>query len=151
MDITYAFVFHGLRGIPPGRILQSVASGLLGMNSFRLGLTSICLGIFLQFFIALGFASIYCLLSKRLKLLRERAVLFGLGYGVAIYYFMNLVVVPSSRAPKFKSSALSTVTGLAVHMLFIGLPIALSARAFLNGNADEQRKLPTLERIAMEE
>lgn len=30
IDITYAVGFSAMRGVPPARILQSVASGLLG-------------------------------------------------------------------------------------------------------------------------
>ena len=37
IDITYAIVFSGFRGVPATRILQSVASGLLGAGSYRGG------------------------------------------------------------------------------------------------------------------
>ena len=37
LDITDAFVFHGLRGVAPVRILQAIASGLLGRDAFGAG------------------------------------------------------------------------------------------------------------------
>ncbi len=129
-DLTYACLFAAFRGVAVGRVPQAVASGLLGPVSFQLGLTSMVLGVLLHFLIALGFAFIYCLASRRFAILRRRALLCGLGYGLAIYYFMNLVVLPLSRAPHFKASALATITGLMVHMFLIGLPIALFARRF---------------------
>ena len=135
-DLTYACTFTAYRGVAASRVPQAVASGVLGRASFDLGLTSICLGVALHFLIALGFAAIYCLASRRFLVLRKRAALCGLSYGLFIYYFMNLVVLPLSRAPKFKSSTLATVTGLAVHIPLIGLPIALFARKFLGTEPD---------------
>ncbi len=130
LDLTYALTFYGLRGIPLARIPQSIASGLLGTDSFRAGLTSITLGVVLQFVIALGWAVVYWMASRKIVILRRQSVLCGLLYGVVIYCVMNYLVVPLSRAPHFKSSSLIVITGLAVHMFLIGLPIALFARRY---------------------
>ena len=140
-DLTYACTFAALRGVPALRVPQAVASGLLGPASFQEGLTSISLGVVLHFLIALGWAAIYCLASRSFVVLRRRALLCGLTYGLVIYYLMNLVVLPLSRAPKFKSSTLATVTGLAVHILLIGLSIALSARKFMGTESDDYSEL----------
>jgi len=51
-------------------------------------------------------------------------------YGVAIYFFMNFIVVPLSAAPKFKHTPVSISSDFVVHMFFIGLPMALSVRRF---------------------
>ncbi len=128
LDITYAIVFSSFFGVPPIRILQSVASGLLGPNSFKGGVPSATLGLALHFFIALSAAFIYYAASRKLPLLTDHAVLCGLLYGIAIYVVMNYVVLPLSAAPKFRHSQLSITTGILVHMFFIGLPIALAAR-----------------------
>ena len=37
LDITDALVFYGLRGVPPVRLLQNIASGLLGRDAFQGG------------------------------------------------------------------------------------------------------------------
>ena len=34
LDISDALVFHGVRGVAPWRILQAIASGLLGPQAF---------------------------------------------------------------------------------------------------------------------
>ena len=43
LDITYAIVFSGLHGVPAIRILQSVASSLLGSAAYKGGLPTAAL------------------------------------------------------------------------------------------------------------
>ncbi len=132
-DITYAFIFYYLRsGITPVRILQSVASGMLGAAASTGGLPTAALGAFLHFFIAVTAAAVYYLASRKLRVLARRAFLCGVLFGAAIYVFMNFVVIPLSAAP-FKGATPSTatwVTGLLIHMFGIGLPIALATRRY---------------------
>ncbi|MBW8877940.1 MAG: hypothetical protein JF614_23505 [Acidobacteria bacterium] len=129
LDITYAIVFSAFRGVPPVRILQSVASGLLGAAAYDGGLPTAALGLLLHFFIAFSAAAIFYLASRWFPLLIRQAVLSGVLYGAGIYAVMNLVVVPLSAFPrKLSFPPLVLATGLFVHMFFIGLPIALAAR-----------------------
>jgi hypothetical protein len=112
--------------VGPVRIYQSVAAGLLGRDSFLGGLATAALGMFLHFFIATTAAAIYVAASTRLELLLRQSVLCGLAFGAAVYFFMNLVVVPLSRAGgrEFAFSWRLMVG----HALLVGLPIALVAR-----------------------
>jgi hypothetical protein len=135
LDITAAFMDSGLRGRSPVVVLQAVASGLLGASSFRDGLSSAALGLGSHFLIAFGAATVYYTASRKLKFLVQRPIVCGLLYGVAIYLFMNVVVVPLSAVPfKFSYPPLAVITGLAVHMLCIGLPISLAIRGYSNGS-----------------
>ena len=128
-DITYAITFWALRGVVATRVLQSVASGLLGAAAFKGGLTTAALGLALHFFIAFTAAAIFYLGAKTIPALTRRAFLFGILYGLAIYAVMNLVVLPLSAFPrKVTFPLLATTTGLAVHMFLIGLPISLAVR-----------------------
>ncbi len=128
-DITYAIVFSHFRGVPATRVLQSVASGLLGAPAFQGGFPIAALGLFLHFMIALSAAAIFYLASRQFPLLVRRAIMAGLLYGIVIYAVMNLVVLPLSAFPrKVTFPPLVLVTGLLVHMFGIGLPIALFAR-----------------------
>ena len=52
LDILDAFIFFGLRGARPLRILQSIAAGLLGKEAFNGGWGSAALGLAVHFFIA---------------------------------------------------------------------------------------------------
>jgi hypothetical protein len=125
LDISGAFLVYGLRGVAPIRILQSVAGGLLGADAFKGGVKTAVLGAVLHFFIACVAAAVYYAASRRLRILLVRPVVSGLLYGVMVYLFMNDVVLPLSavgRRPFVLSMALVMV---AIHMLCVGLPIAL--------------------------
>ena len=129
-DLTYAIVFHVANGAKPIRILQSIASGLLGMASYEYGWVSAVLGVGVHFFIAFSVAAIYYLLSRKFKILLRSPVLCGMLYGVAVFFCMRWVVLPLSAAPHFKSTLLGFWTDFASHVFFIGLPIALLARRY---------------------
>ena len=129
LDLAAALVTNGWRGVAPIRILQSIASGLLGAESYQGGSGTAALGVALHFLIALAAAAVYYAASRRLKFLTRRAMVAGLLYGVAVYLLMNLVVLPLSAFPHRVSFApASLVTGLIIHMLCVGLPIALAVR-----------------------
>jgi hypothetical protein len=131
LDITFAFVASGLHGVGPIRVLQSVASGLLGTAAREGGLATAALGAVLHFLIAFGIAAVYYLTSRRLVLLVRRAVVCGLLYGAGVYLFMNFVVLPLSAIYFKPTYPLSTLLiGLAGHMLLIGLPISLATRRY---------------------
>ena len=125
LDIAAAFVVYGLRGATPLRILQSIASGLLGATAYKGGLRTAALGALLHFFIACGADAVFYAASRKLEVLVRRPVISGLLYGVVVYVVMNHVVVPLSaigRRPFVPSLAAVIVL---VHMLCVGLPIAL--------------------------
>ncbi|MBA3670474.1 MAG: hypothetical protein H0W68_00445 [Gemmatimonadaceae bacterium] len=134
LDITYAILYSAWRGVAPTRLLQSVASGLIGTAAFAGGSRTAALGLALHFLIAFSIATVYFLASRRWPVLVTRPVLSGILYGVVVYAVMNLVVIPLSATPPRKTIyPLTLATGLLVHMLFIGLPIALAARHALAG------------------
>ncbi len=117
--------------VPPYRILQSVASGILGQRSFILGWRSATLGLLLHFFIAFGAATVYWIASRRIGFLADRPIPAGLLYGECVYIFMNFVVVPLSAIGHFPKFTLPHVlTGPIGHTVLVGLPIALMARRY---------------------
>jgi len=128
LDITYACVFWGWRaGVAPTRIFQSVAAGLLGPRSFEGGWLTAALGLVLHFLIAVSMAAAYWLGSRRLPALVRQPVWLGAAYGLLLYGVMNGVVVPLSAAGPGPRNPLWMGLTIAVHMLFIGVPIALGA------------------------
>jgi hypothetical protein len=138
-DITYAIVFSHFHAVTATRVLQSVASGLLGSPAFDGGVPIAALGLLLHFCIALTWATIFFLVSRKLPLLTGRPVIAGIFFGIIIYPIMYRVVLPLSAYPlKITFTPANVARNLAVHMFFIGLPIALSVRKFApisNGNA----------------
>ena len=134
LDITYACVFWAIKAdLPPTRIFQSVAAGLLGKASFEGGAATAALGLSLHFFIACTMALTYYFVSRRWTVLVRRPVPLGIAYGLLLYVVMNFVVVPLSAASAGSRDPTWIALTVAVHAFLIGLPIALFAsRTALN-------------------
>src|SRR5689334_10041117 len=96
MDLTAACVHAGTRGMGPTRVFQAVASGLLGKTASNGGFAIDALGVLCHFLIATGATAVYFAASRRLHWLVKHAVICGLLYGVAVFYFMRLAVLPLS-------------------------------------------------------
>jgi uncharacterized membrane protein YagU involved in acid resistance len=130
MDITAALVVYGRFGLKPMRLLQGIASGLLGQTAFTGGLATALLGLLCHFVIAFGAATVYLLASRALGFLTEHAIVSGVLYGVAVYFFMQHIVLPLSAGAKRPFSSQMMVIGVIIHIFCVGLPIALSIRRF---------------------
>jgi hypothetical protein len=130
LDITAACIQSGLRGVGPLRVLRYVAGGLLGPDAFKGGLGTAALGLALHFMIATGAAAVYYVTSRKLDFMVRRPFICGPLYGVAVYAFMNLVVLPLSALPKVTYTLSGFITQLLIHMFCIGLAIALTVRRY---------------------
>jgi uncharacterized membrane protein YagU involved in acid resistance len=134
MDLTAACVHSGTRGMGPTRVFQAVASGLLGAAASQGGFAIDALGVLCHFFIATGATAVYYAASRRLDWLVKYAVPCGLLYGIAVFWFMRLVVLPLSAITFKPSNAPSVVlVGILIHMFCVGLPISLVIRKFSKG------------------
>ena len=130
LDLTAALVTWAIRGVAPIRILQAIASGLLGAKSFTGGAQSAALGVALHFLIAFGAATVFYAASRKLAFLTQRAILSGMAYGVAVHIFMTWIVLPLSAARLQPFSAKMFLIGLVIHMFCVGLPISLVVRRY---------------------
>ena len=128
-DILDAFIFFGLRGIRPVRILQGIASGILGRDAFSGGAATAALGALLHYFIAFVIVWVFLAASRRLPDLARRPWLYGPLYGLVVYAVMNYVVIPLSLVATRPKPLAVVANGLLIHMLGVGLPTALIARA----------------------
>lgn len=137
-DMLFAFTFYGLiLGVPPLRIFQSVASGVLGRPTATTGgVKTFLLGLFLHFVVATCIASVFYLVARLVPLVIRYAVVSGLLYGMIAYLGMKFIVVPLSaiggrgqlpRLPIF-------LTEIIGHAVLVGLPLALLARRSARGN-----------------
>jgi hypothetical protein len=68
LDITSAFVIAEIRGTGSIRMLQGIASGLLGRRSFEGGLATAGLGLTIHFLIAFTAAAVFLSLIHILTL-----------------------------------------------------------------------------------
>jgi hypothetical protein len=124
LDITSAFVIAGIKGTGSIRMLQGIASGLLGARSFEGGLLTAGLGLVIHFLIAFTAAALFYLISRKFSFLIEHAIVAGLLYGIAVYLFMYWIVI-RLVFPNAHPSLSRDVTAVLVHMFLIGLPISL--------------------------
>ncbi|NCT67831.1 MAG: hypothetical protein GXC76_09315 [Rhodanobacteraceae bacterium] len=134
LDLVFAFSFAGYNGVPPGRLLQIIASGLLGNAAFAGGVPTMALGFGCHFGLSLLWAALFAAAAWRVPGLARRPLLAGAVFGVVVFLAMRLVVLPLSAYPRPVSFApLATTLDLLSHMLLFGGPIALAvARALRN-------------------
>jgi hypothetical protein len=70
----------------------------------------------------------FLVVSRRVATLRRWPLGVGLAYGIGVWLFMNLVVLPLSVGrPRFIRPVVTN--GLLIHMFGVGLPASLFARA----------------------
>ena len=130
LDITAALVVYGFFGLKPVRLLQGIAGGLLGPRTFTGGPATAILGLLCHFLIAFSAATVYFALSRAVPFLVQHAVLSGALYGVAVYFFMQRIVVPLSAATKYPFSFKMMVIGVVIHIFCVGLPIAIAVQRY---------------------
>lgn len=133
IDLVFAMTFWDWwADLPALRVLQTVAAGLLGSASFNGGVETAMLGLVLHFTIALAMAVAFYVAARRWPVLWKHPTEAGIAYGFLLYGVMNHVVVPLSAAPAGATDTVWVVFNVVVHVLFIGLPIALFARQGLH-------------------
>jgi hypothetical protein len=124
-DISDALIVSYLRaGTAPARVLQYIASGVLGGAAYAGGVPAAALGLALHFFIAFTAATIYALASTRIPMLVRQPFLWGPVYGLIVYVFMREVVLRLAGFTLNPPTTFSLVNQLLIHMLGVGLPIA---------------------------
>lgn len=129
LDLAAACVSSGLSGVSPVRVFQAIASGLLGADSYRGGAATAAFGVLLHFVIAFSAALVYYVASRRIKFPVNQPVISGILYGIAVYWFMQLIVLPLSNFPgRGRFDLTQVIVGLIIHVLFVGLPIAFVVR-----------------------
>ena len=122
----------------PQKLLQVVASGLLGNAAFDGGWGTALLGLALHFGIAVILVALFYSANWVFNFLIRYSVASGLAYGFCIYWVMRLVVVPMSAFPgKMKFVPVIFATELPVHMFLVGLPIALAVRKAIETRSTE--------------
>ncbi|QPF71627.1 hypothetical protein G8A07_00925 [Roseateles sp. DAIF2] len=132
LDILFAISFAAWNGTRPVQLLQIVASGLFGKSALSGGLPMAAMGLALHFLLSLLWAGLFLAAAWLRPALAQSPYLYGLLFGVLVFFAMRLVVLPLSAFPfpvSFKP--LATVLDLLSHMLLFGLPIALAVRRAL--------------------
>jgi hypothetical protein len=132
LDISDAFIFYGLRGISPIRILQGIASGIYGRAALAMGHRSALLGLICHFFIALCATTVFLIAARKLPL-APHPWLYGTVFGVALYCVMNYIVLPLTKVPPTPPfpPLVPFINGVAALVFCIGIPLAFIARRYI--------------------
>jgi hypothetical protein len=130
LDGIAALVNAGIRGVSPVRVFQYISSSLLGPESFERGTTTVILGIVLHFLVAFGVAFVFYLIARSLPIVLDRPIISGVVYGIAVYFAMAYLIVPLSAVRQGPFSWDGLVVSLIIHILFVGLPVALISRRY---------------------
>ena len=134
LDIISAFVIALSRGSTVIRLLQFIASGLLGPQAFQGGTATAILGLALHFLIAFTLVAVFYAARRSAGFVREHAVSAGIIYGLGVYAVMNLVVLPLSAA-RPRHSITGDLIQIGIHMFVIGLPTSLLLRRLSGATA----------------
>jgi uncharacterized membrane protein YagU involved in acid resistance len=128
LDILFALTFAAVEGVGPTRLLQTVASGLLGESAYEGGIPAAVLGFTTHFGLSYGWAAFFVAVASRIPRLVERPLLTGALFGVVVFFAMRLVLLPVSAFPHpVTFRPLAATLDLLSHMFLFGLPIALAA------------------------
>ena len=125
LDLTATSTLLRSQGVPVRRLLQTIASGALGASSFQGGKKTAFAGLLFHFFIAFLASVVYYASSRKLRALLTHPLISGVIYGAAVHLVMSRAVLPLSAAPKREFSPKTFLTQLIIHILCVGLPIAL--------------------------
>ena len=128
--LVFWFVRADLRGTQLLRVPQGIAAGLLGRDAARAGgWATAGLGTLLHFFNATMVVLVFYLASRRLPVLVQRPWLYGPSYGIVVFTVMYYVVIPLSAITPGPMTTPVLVNGILIHLVGVGLPAALLARA----------------------
>jgi predicted cation transporter len=117
--------------VSPVRILQSIARGVLGKQSFEMGLSSAVLGLLLQWAMSILIAFIFVYAAARMRVLTRNWIAAGVAYGIVVFFVMNYIVVPLSMVAAVPHFTLYTFAANMAAMWLFGLIIAWFAQAGL--------------------
>ena len=113
--------------IHPAIIFKFIASAAFGKAAFKGGAEMVAAGVIFHYLIAILFTNAFYLLYPFFKKGLKNAYLIAVLYGFTAWIIMNMGVIPITQKafPVIKLSVL--VSGIAILIVCLGLPIALIA------------------------
>ncbi|SDC24193.1 hypothetical protein SAMN05444678_10261 [Sphingomonas sp. YR710] len=126
LDLLSAFLFAGMKGNSPARVLQSVASGPFGSTMFDRGARGALAGLLVHYGLMTIMVSVFVLAVTRLPALLRRPAITGITYGFGIYLVMYWIVLPLRYPAAFPQTGAWQVTNALIsHVLCVGLSMGL--------------------------
>jgi hypothetical protein len=126
LDISTAILYYvGLSEPGATRLLQGIASGVLGARAFDGGGATAVLGLALHYVIALIWTFVLLVAFRTVVVLRRHLVVTGIVYGFIVWFVMNLVVLPLSNVRHVPLQPRAAVIAAVILVLCVGLPLSL--------------------------
>lgn len=124
IDLVYAASF-AMEGVTMGGVLRAIASGVLGADAFKGGDPVALLGALLHYSILWVAGVVFVLAGRSWPMVFQQPLISGAAFGIGVFLMMK-VVVKLSRAPFSMSSDIEQlVRNILVHILAVGIPMAL--------------------------
>lgn len=111
----------------PLRICRVIAGGLFAREAITGGPEMIVIGILLQWAMSIVIAGIYVFAATRLDVLRRQWLLWGILYGIPVYFVMTYVVVPLSAWHSVAKFSLYGFTANMAAMMVFGAIVSYFA------------------------
>lgn len=129
LDMLAAIAYWAPHGTPAIRILQSIATWILGPAAYAGGATTALLGIVVYAQLMWGVVALYHAIAQRRPVLLRHPLACGAAYGALAYVAIFQVMAPllSGIHPAFDPAWIATC--VVVYTTLVGMPCALFARA----------------------
>ena len=115
----------------PKLMFQFIASGAFGSErAFAGGTPMVVWGVLFHYFIAYSWTTLFFLLYPAIPFLRKNKYITAVLYGVFVWIVMNRVVIPLSKIQQGPFNIKGALTGAAILIVAIGLPVSILARRY---------------------
>jgi len=135
LAIALRLFFH----TKPMLLFQWDASNIVGSSAYTGGVWSALLGFAFDCIVAICWAAIFAALYQAVPAVRRAPALAGMVFGVIVMFVMVDIVVPLGRAQHTAQHASALVNTAVAHVIFFGLPVALTVAAVLGAERSGPR------------
>lgn len=115
-------------GVSPVRILQFIATVLLGDKVLQYSFGSALLGLAIHFFIAFFWTVLFFIIYNYYKKIVRVPFFQSVLYGLLIWLVMNLLVLPLTNAVKSNFQWFIVIKGIVTLIIAYGFPLVYFAR-----------------------
>jgi hypothetical protein len=113
-------------GAAPAAVFKFIASGAFGAGkAYSGGDIMIFWGVFFHYLISFSWTLLFFFMYPTTTWLRKNKYITGLLYGIFVWIIMNRVVIPLSEIVQRPFNLKGALTGMAILMVAIGLPISI--------------------------
>ena len=125
-----AIAYWAPHGVSASRVLQSIATWILGPAALTGGIATALLGAFIYGHLMWGVVALYHAIARRHPILLRRPILCGSIYGAIAYFAIFMVLAPLlTGKPPTTGDPAWILTCIVVFMTLVGIPCALFSRA----------------------